>query len=260
MKLTFLGTGAAQNHVTPEENIKAGARRGSTLLIDGHILIDVSFQSFDFSEKLGLDTSAVTDIFITHTHDDHYAPSSLLKYAAATKQKINLWCHRNAVKHLLLSEEEAQKIEIHPLEVKQTIETNGVKVTAYAANHHVPDDEQALHYVVEKDGKKLFYGCDGGWFRVETWSALRSQKFDGVVLECTVGDHPSDFRIGGHNTMPMVRILAAAFREDSMTENGVIMASHLGNQLHDYLPHEETAKKMAEFGVIAAFDGMNIEI
>ena len=260
MELLFLGTGAAQNHVTPEENIKAGARRGSTLLIDGHILIDVSFQSFDFSEKLGLDTSAVTDIFVTHTHDDHYAPSSLLKYAATAKQKINLWCHRNAVKHLLLSEEEAQKVEIHPLEVNQTIETNGANVTAYAANHHVPDDEQALHYVVEKDGKKLFYGCDGGWFRVETWSALRTQKFDGIVLECTVGDHPSDFRIGGHNTMPMVRILADAFREQSVTENGVIMACHLGNQLHDYLPHEETAKKMAEFNVVAAYDGMKITL
>lgn len=258
MKLLFLGTGAAQNRSTPEEKIGEGARRGSTLLIDGHILIDVSFQSFDYSTKLGLDTSAVTDIFITHTHDDHYAPSSLLKYADVSTQKINLWCHRGAVEHLLLSEEEAQKVIIHPLEVGDTIETNDAKVTALAANHIVSDDEQPLHYIIEKDGKKLFYGCDGKEFLEKTWDAITHHRLNGAVLECTVGDF--DKPTGGHNTMPILRILAAALRDGIMTEGGVIMASHLGNQLHDYLPHEETAKKMAAFGVIAAFDGMSIEI
>ncbi len=48
----------------------------------------------------------------------------------------------------------------------------GAKVTALAANHAMPENEQALHYVIEKDGKKLFYGCDGGWFRDITWASF----------------------------------------------------------------------------------------
>ena len=259
MKLKFLGTGAAQNHVTPNEKIGSG-RRGSTLLIDGSVLIDVSFQSFDYSEKLGLDTSAVTDIFITHTHDDHYAPSSLMKYVAVAKNKINLWCHRGAVEHLLLSEDEAAKINVCPLEVGQAVKTNGITALPLAANHTVGGSEQPLHYIMEKDGKKLFYGCDGGWFLGQTWGTIMRYKLDGAILECTVGDRPSDRRIGGHNTMPMVKILADALRTDVMTQNGVILASHLGNQLHDYMPHEEIAKKLAAIGVVASYDGMDIEI
>lgn len=260
MKLLFLGTGAAQNHLTPEDKIAPNGRRGSTLLIDGSVLIDVSFQSFDYSQKLGLDTSAITDIFITHTHDDHYAPSSLMKYAAVSKAKINLWCHHGAIEHLLLSAEEAEKINICPLEVGQAVETNDMKVLPLAANHTVGGSEQPLHYIMEKNGKKLFYGCDGGWFLNKTWGAINLQKPDAAVLECTVGDHPSDKRIGGHNTMPMVKILAHALRENIMPENGVILASHLGNQLHDYMSHEEIAKKLSDIGVVASYDGMSIEI
>lgn len=90
MKLLFLGTGAAQNALTPESQIEEGARRGSTLLIDINLLVDVSIQSFDFAEKLGADTSAVTDILITHTHEDHYSPGSLMNFAAIAKTRLNL--------------------------------------------------------------------------------------------------------------------------------------------------------------------------
>ena len=45
-----------------------------------------------------------------------------------------------------------------------------------------------------------------------------------------------------------------------MPENGVILASHLGNQLHDYMSHEEIAKKLSDIGVVASYDGMSIEI
>ena len=82
-----------------------------------------------------------------------------------------------------------------------------------------------------------------------------------MTLEGPVGDHADDFRIGGHNTMPMVGLLASAIRGNGMlTENGIIMASHLGNMLHDYMSHEEIAKKLSTIGVTPAYDGMKVEI
>ena len=78
MRLIFLGTGASAAKTSPNSEIKAGQRRCTSVMIDGSILVDVALQSFDQSLSLGLDVSLVTDIFISHTHRDHYMKEALL--------------------------------------------------------------------------------------------------------------------------------------------------------------------------------------
>jgi len=91
MKLLFLGTGAAGSMNKNESEILAGKRRCASLLIDNNVLVDVARQSFDFATKLGCDTSAITDIFLSHAHGDHCCSTALLQYAAAAKTKIRFW-------------------------------------------------------------------------------------------------------------------------------------------------------------------------
>lgn len=263
MNLTFLGTGSASAKITPESEMPADKRRCTAILIDNDILIDLAMQSFDFAQKLGKDVSAITDIFISHTHKDHYAKSALLQFISAAKHKLNIWCHKGAVERLGLTEEEAALVNIHPIEAFDVWETAGMKVTALAANHLVLDSaEQPLHYIFERDGKRLFSGCDGGWFRADTWEYLRREDkteralFDGVILDSTVGDKPGNFRIGTHNTVPMLRLLLAAFAENGMISDKTgCIASHM-MRFHS----EELAEEFRELGMTAAYDGMSIDI
>ena len=258
MKLTFLGTGSAGAKNIPETELPDNQRRCSALLLDRNALVDLPLQAFDFSAKLGVDLSSLTDIFLTHTHRDHYVKAVLLQFAAASCSKLNLWCHSGAVGRLDLSEEEAQSINLCPIDAGQQWETAGMKITALAANHLVVDSkEQPLHYIFEKGGKKLFYGCDGGWLRTETWKHIRDQAvFDAMILDSTVEDYPGDFRIGGHNTIPMLRLLLAAFRENGvLSENSLAIASHMR------MPHSaDWTAQMRELGMLAAYDGLTLEL
>lgn len=258
MKLVFLGTGTAGAKLKPEGTLPEGQRRCCAMRIDEDILVDVSIQSFDYAAKLGMDNSAVTDIFLSHTHRDHWNKEALMAYAAAAKTKINFWCHKESLARLALSEEEAALVDIHPVEVGDEWETAGMKVKALRANHLTPGGGQPLHYIFERDGKKLFYGCDGAWFCADTWEYLRANgNLDAMILEATVGDDAGNFRIGTHNTVPMLRLLLTAIKENHvLLEGGTLIADHIGGPIHS----EKMVPLLDELGMIEAYDGLRIEI
>ncbi len=260
MKLTFLGTGAAICIKTPENEIKEEERRCSSMLVDENILIDIPFQCVDFAEKLGVDISKITDLFITHSHGDHFQKSVLLRLAKLAPNKINVWCHKDAIENLGLTPDEAAEINLTPVDVMDKWETGGVTVTALPANHLTTGNEQPLHYVFEKDGKSLFYGCDGGWFMARTWEYMRKIKLDAIVLDATVGDDAGNFRIGTHNSIPMLKILVAALLQNKvMDENGTMIANHIAPVVYK-MDDNAIKEALAEVGLIAAEDGMTIEI
>lgn len=262
MKLLFLGTGAAGAMKVPNAEIKPGQRRCSSMLIDETVLVDVALQSFDYATQQGVDTTAITDIFLSHSHSDHYWKDTLLQYAEAAEQKLNFWCHEGAVQDLGLTEEEAARINICPVKCMQKWETAGMTVTALPANHLAGGpQQQCLHYVFEKDGQSLFYGCDGGWFRADTWEYMRKHcVFTAMILEATVGELPGNFRIGTHNTVPMLRLLIAALLECGiLPPKAVRIANHIG------VPPYNAVKKgdyglLTELGFIVAKDGLTVEI
>ena len=260
MKLTFLGTGAAICIKTPENEIKEEQRRCSSMLVDENILVDIPFQCVDFAEKLGVDISKVTDLFITHSHSDHFQKSVLLRIAGLTRTKLNVWCQADAIENLGLTSDEAAEINLTPVEVMDKWETGGATVTALPANHLTTGNEQPLHYVFEKDGKSLFYGCDGGWFMARTWEYMRKIKLDAIVLDATVGDDAGNFRIGTHNSIPMLKIINAALLQNGiMDENGVRIANHIAPSVYK-MTHAETANALAELGMVTAYDGLTLEI
>lgn len=263
MRLLFLGTGAAGAMKIQEADIKPNQRRCSSMMLDQTVLIDVALQSFDYATKLGEDTSAITDIFLSHSHPDHFCKQTMLAYAAVAKQKINFWCHEGAVQDLKLTDEEAAQINICPVKCMETWETAGMTVTALPANHLAGGpQQQPLHYIFEKDDQVLFYGCDGGWFRADTWEYLRKRGtvFTAMILEATVGELPGNFRIGTHNTVPMLRLLIAALRENGMLPpKATLIADHIG------VPPYNSLKKgdyglLTELGMIVASDGLTVEI
>ena len=262
MKLLFLGTGAAVAPKTPNAELKPGLRRSASMILEGNALVDISLHSFDYATELGVNTSIITDIFLSHTHGDHYCKSTLMQYAeVVAPRKLNFWCHESAVQYLNLTEEESEKINICTLENMQTVEAAGMKVTALPANHVAGPKEQPVHYIFEKNDQVLFYGCDGGWFRCETWQYLYKKRmvFTAMIFDATVGNLPGNFRIAEHNSVPMLKIMLAALRENGIAPpKATLIADHIGVPPFDMLKKNDYGL-LTELGLIVAYDGMELE-
>jgi hypothetical protein len=133
----------------------------------------------------------------------------------------------------------------------------GIYVTGMPANH--ADAMNPQHFIFEIGEKKLFYGCDGGWLLNATYNYMRKQEFDLMVLDCTVGDYVGDFRLGEHNSIPMIRLMLPSFRTTGITtDQTAILLSHIAPSLHG--PHAETEKIARDMGCILAYDGLTIEM
>ena len=79
--------------------------------------------------------------------------------------------------------------------------------------------------------------------------------FDAMILEATVGECPGNFRIGTHNTFPMLRLLIAALSENGMLkENTILIGSHISGIGFD----GNDDKVREELGMILAHDGFSI--
>ena len=71
MKITFLGTGAADWNFNDHKDVK-GFRRNSSALVDDCLLIDPNSDVFNALETFGKDSSSIKYIINTHRHSDHF--------------------------------------------------------------------------------------------------------------------------------------------------------------------------------------------
>lgn len=251
--ITFLGTCACDFSPRLKTDFKdkfdKDIRRSSSILM-GNRLVDCGTHTVNSLNIIGKPLSEITDIFVTHTHDDHFEPENIALIAQSKKEKLNLWVREDAVF------DEIPNTDVIRMEVKKQYDVDGeLKVTSLTANHtYYPQ-----HFVFEKGNKKIFYGPDGGWLQPDTFRFLKRNYFDLMILDCTMGDYEADLRIAEHNSIPMLRIMLKTFEKlNVIDEKTQIYMSHLAPSLHK--PHDETEEICAKFGAHVAYDGLRIKI
>lgn len=253
MKITFLGTAAADFspllQTEYKDKLDKDARRSSSILIDEQYLVDCGPHVADSLRIQNLDCSKITDLFLTHFHADHCNLECIAQIAAQTEEPLRIWYRAGAtpdpVPHAVFC----------PLEPGEERQIGDLKVKALAANH----TEWPLHYDFERDGHRMFYGCDGAWVLNETFYAMMKRNYHCMILDGTVGDYVGDFRLGEHNSIPMIRLMVASFRSQQViAPEGMIYLSHIAPSLH--APHAETEALLEKDDLRLAYDGLTVEI
>lgn len=226
MKITFLGTGAADWGIDDIDS--AGYNRFfSSALIDGTLLIDPGPHIFLSAEKHGIDLSGIKYIINTHPHSDHLNSETL-------------------------KELENRGAKFFDLAVGDVEKIGEYTVSAYYANHSTC--KKAVHFIIEKDTKRFFYGLDSAWLMYDEVAAIKENGVDMAVLDATIGDIKGDRRIFEHNDLNMVREM----RETLKPFVGRFVISHMARTLHD--DHITLSNKMKKDGFETAFDGWETEI
>ncbi len=261
MELLFLGTGAADWN---EADFVEGKeyRRWSSTLIDGELLIDPGPHIFHFAKTVGQPElyNGIKNVIITHSHGDHFNPQTVLKLSRISAPTFygDEACFRKL--RSKLTEEELSEIKFASVDCFETVELGKYQVTSFPSNHLTSDqNEQTRNYMIEADGKRLFYGLDGAWLFTAVWNKIRGLHFDAMVLELTLGDLPGNYRTFSHMNIPMLEIMLATFRENGcLSENSAVYCSHLAKNLHD---DSKTLKaRLAPLGAIPVYDGFSTTV
>ncbi len=250
MKFKFLGTGAADRIDLPQDSdfSQKDHRRCACALLENHIMLDCGPHALNSLEVAGIDLFSITDIIITHRHRDHFCLESINKIAACGG--VRLWLREG-------SEITNCAAEITYMKPFSTYKIGGFSVSSVPANH----DPNAFpqHLCIEDEKVGLFYALDGAWILNETVTYLKNREFNAMVIDATVGDYSGDFRIGEHNSIPMIRLMIDSMRTVKIiNEQTKIYLSHIACCLHK--SHEETCKIVAPDNLIVAYDGFEVAL
>ena len=288
MQLLFLGTGAGdflacedaektdENVVRARELGGRNLRYASQALIEPDILID--FYSDRQIGKLGVEASDVRHLLITHCHWDHFQPARIVEFARRQPHQLAIYGNETAEAGIEFSSAyewdgdrgrfrertENPNFCFHAIRPGQTVAVADSCVTAVLANHHVDFDrrvieERALNYVIERDGRTLFYGLDSSYVLSGTQEFLKRYHFDTAVFDATFGHLAIDPAATGHHNFLMLRETIAEFRACGIVhDDTAVFGSHVS--LAHVPPHEDIVDEATEIGITLAFDGMRVEV
>ena len=224
MRITFLGTGAADWHLKEHKHFD-GFRRNASALIDGVLLIDPGPGVPDALETFCISADDIRYVINTHPHGDHINEQTLAMLKGAT---------------------------LYNIAAGDELKIGKYTVSALSANHATA--ERAVHFIISDGERRLFYGLDGSWLTYSEVAAIKKSGVDLAVLDATVGDVPGDYRIFEHNNLNMVCEIKATL--EAYIKRFFI--SHMARTLHT--SHDKLCERMKGVGIEVAYDGLEVEI
>ncbi len=243
MKLLFLGTGAS-DWSGPDE--RGEYRRHASILLDGRLLIDVTSSILDSIP----DPDAITDVFFTHSHDDHFDLNALKTLAPCRVYAHESWAESIS----------GEGLTIIPLRVGVSVQAAGFTLLPMPSNHYSDlENEITLHYLIEKDGKRLLYATDGGWLTTRENQLIGDRTLDAIVFDATVGEgYADDFQIFHHNSVDMIRLMCASLRKTGrLRDPSPVFLTHFSRVLHE---PQAVLEQRTEKPMIPSYDGMEVNI
>ena len=277
MKLTYLGTGAAEGipslfcqcDYCKRARAQGGRqiRSRSQLLVDGEISVDFPPDAFYHAARLSADLSAVKYLLVTHSHMDHfYAHDFILrgyKYAHdMTSPSLDIFGNAEVCEVFRectrreLREDVGERIRLHEVKAFEPFCFGEYRATALAASHSSRDP---FVYLLEKSGKKYLHLTDTGVLPEATFEYLsRVQgRIGAITLDCTFLFDRADF-VRRHMGLEDNAYVLSRLKEYGLIDGDTrLVVTHFS---HNSAPTPSRLKRAErEYGVIAAYDGMTLE-
>lgn len=276
MKMLYMGTAAAEGWPALfcscpvcEYARKMGGRNLRTrtqALLDDSLLIDFPPDSYSHALQYGLNFGDIHTLLITHSHMDHWFPTDLIHrhehFGHGATGVLDVYGNE-AVEKIFYDNILIDRFKPHPIDdvVRfhvvhggEKIQSDGWDITVVSADHD--KREESLVYICKKDGRTVFYGHDTGCeLSDEAWSLITKEKYSLVSLDATMGQKTSErYHMGLPDAEKMFRKLRDSGCIDASTVKVVNHFSHNGE-----MSHEQLTDWGAQRGILAAYDGMEVE-
>lgn len=173
-------------------------RSRSQSLVNDDLLIDFPADTYLHMMHGGLNLDAVTDVIITHAHEDHFYPEDLANRQSGytrfrAPHAFNVYGNDavcaayERVASVIGNDEMPQVVPMHEIFEYQPLRLAHYTVYPMLADHN--PREKCYIYIIrdERDGKTLLYAHDTGYLKEECWSFMKAFRFDLVSLDCTHG-------------------------------------------------------------------------
>ncbi len=253
--LRFLGTGGLG--IRPRNKFSRDYRRFSTLLVDEHIIIDPSEDIFEFEESFMLSgmLREVKEAFITHSHLDHFSVSAIEKLAKSGNLRVYA---TEALKEELSSVRGIELVLLIPFSL---VRIGKYSILPLPANHKTDiKTETALNFLIECEGKTVFYGIDGSFINPEAWHILKEIKLDAVILDCALANDGYSQASVNHNNLAAAIAVKDVFLSANVAgENTKFILSHIPTSKKHSI-HDELSEAVADMPFKIAYDGYFIGI
>ena len=282
MEILYMGTAAEEripgmfcNCELCRRSLKLGGKNIRTraqALIDGELLVDFGCDTYEHFIKEGRTLWDIKNILLTHSHPDHLTLevfSSRYHWLTAETTKyptIRMFTSQGVIDKIWrvveargLEKEMIEKTwEFIPMEYFKSFDLDGYTITPLPARHAIP--EQAFLFLIEKDGKAIFYGNDTGYFDEATdeWLEKNGKHIDLLSLDCTKGVVDTPYY--GHMAMKDGRAIADRFKARGIIdEKTKLYYNHFAHGCK--MTHDELVKvAREEYGFNVTYDGLRVEI
>jgi len=249
---TILGTAAAEGwpalwcscEVCREARRRGGKniRRRTAYQLGDRIHIDLGPDSYAQMLQFDLRYETLQHLLITHSHPDHLCPQELEYRSAgfvpeAPPVELIIWGNAAVEERIRAAgiDLEACRICFQRIAPFETIDLGqGVLATPIPADH--AGEEQAVNYLLEREGRVILQGNDTGWWPEQTWEFLATKVLDVAIIECTYGRHRGGRSHLGAEDVVMVRDELAKL--GALADDCRVIATHFshnGGWLHERL-------------------------
>lgn len=272
MKIKYYGTAAAigvpgifcdcDNCKRAKKLKGRNIRTRSQASIDDKILIDFPADTYMHVINYGLPLTKINSCLVTHSHADHLYEKDLLmrdeRYTYLEENKpLTMYVTSVAEKKINTINCPQSRVVTKSVTPYVPFETEGYKITPLRAVH-TPSTDPVI-YIIEKDGKSVFYGNDTGYLSQEIWDYFdkTKPKFNFVNLDCTLGLSYNDY-CKDHMSLEECAKLRDELIAKSYADNDTLF--YLTHFAHDFPIYDEMKVIAEKYNLNVAYDGLEVEI